>query len=195
MNRKGFILIEMVAASLLFSIAGTGLYGAFANAMKINRTIRETSAVYSPLKILWMRAGRDLRNTAVLRDYPFLGKQQEMKFAILSEPDQLVAVRYFVKRGKLIRAETKLPEKFVKERGRETLLMEDIEKIKFEYAYLDEEENLFFKPVWMEEPYFGIPKAVRIEVKRRGSGKEFMRLFSLPQGQWGHVAISEGATK
>jgi hypothetical protein len=45
----------------------------------------------------------------------------------------------------------------------------------------------------MQEPYFGIPKAVRMEVKIKGSEKMFTRLIHIPQGRWGHVVIQEDA--
>ena len=193
MNGRGFILIELLVASALMSIAGTGLYTGLSQAVKMGRMIKSTSALYDPFKILWLRASRDLRNTVSLRDYKFMGKQDEMTFAILNESNQISLIHYFTKEGNLLRSEEKLPERFVKEPLRPSIYLKGIERIKFEYAYLDEEERLVLKPIWMEEPYFGIPKAVRMEVKLKNSPNVFSRLIPIPQGRWGHVIVEEGA--
>ena len=193
MNKRGFVLIELLVASTLLSIAGAGLYGGLSQAVKIDTNIKNTSALYDPIKILWLRADKDLRNTLTLRDYKFVGKQDEMAFPILNESGQILRVHYFVKQGELLRTEEKLPEKFVKEPLKESVLLKNVDRIKFEYVYLDEEERLILKPIWIEEPYFGIPKAVRVEVKLKNSQKVFSRLISIPQGRWGHVVVQEGA--
>lgn len=193
MNKRGFVLIELLVASTLLSIAGAGLYGGLSQAVKIDTNIKNTSALYDPLKILWLRADKDLRNTLTLRDYKFVGKQDEMAFPILNESGQILRVHYFVKQGELLRTEERLPEKFVKEPLKESVLLKNVDRIKFEYVYLDEEERLILKPIWIEEPYFGIPKAVRMEVKLKTSQKVFSRLISIPQGRWGHVVVQEGA--
>ena len=193
MNKRGFVLIELLVASTLLSIAGAGLYGGLSQAVKMDTSIKNASALYDPLKILWLRADKDLRNTLTLRDYKFIGKQDEMAFPILNESGQILYIHYLVKQGELLRTEEKLPEKFVKEPLKESVLLKNIDRIKFEYVYLDEEERLILKPIWIEEPYFGIPKAVRVEVKLKNSQKVFSRLISIPQGRWGHVVTQEGA--
>ena len=193
MNRRAFVLIELLVATSLMTIAGVGLYSGLSQAVKMDRTIKKASALYDPFKILWLRADKDLRNILVLRDYKFMGKQDEMMFPILDGSDQILHVRYFLKEGDLLRSEEALPERFVKQPLKQNVLLKGIERIKFEYAYLDEEERLILKPIWMEEPYFGIPKAIRVEVKLKNSEKIFSRLVSIPQGRWGHVVIKEGA--
>ena len=187
MNRRAFVLVELLVASSLMSIAATGLYAGLSQAVKMDRVVRNTAALYDPFKILWLRAAKDLRNALPLRDYKFKGKQDEMIFPSLDGPDQIIRVRYFVKEGNLVRSEEKLPEKFVKISLRQSVLLKGVERIKFEYAYLDEEERLVFEPAWGEEPYFGIPRAVRLEIKLKDVGNIFFRLISIPQGRWGHV--------
>ncbi len=184
---RGFILVELLVASALMSIAGAGLYTGMSQALKIDRTVKTASALHDPFKILWLRANKDLRNVISLRDYKFIGKQDETIFATLSESNQISRIHYFVKDKNLLRSEEKLPERFVKEMIHRNVYLKDVEKIKFEYAYLDEDERLVFKPIWMEEPYFGIPKAVRMEIKLKDSAKVFSRLISIPQGKWGHI--------
>ena len=186
MKRAGFVLVEVLAASVLLAIAGTCVYTGFAQGMRMEKRIRETSALYDPLKLLWMQTEKDLRNTLPLRDYKFTGEQDELEFPAF-QGSRLILVRYAVKDGELLRIEEALPRKFVQERPREKVLLDGVDRIDFQYAYLDEEERLVFKPVWLEDPYFGIPKAVRLDVKFKSRPTVFSRLVSLPQGRWGHV--------
>jgi len=186
MTRRGFVLMEVLVATTLLSLAGSGLYSGLTQAVKIQRMIRETDSLHDPFKILWMRAGKDLRNMISIRNYRFIGKQDEMAFPISSGYSQLSIVRYFTEDGKLLRSEKKLPEALVKAPPAENIFLENVETVRFEYAYLDAEDRLLFKPIWMEEPYFGLPKAVRITAKPKNSQKVFSRLFSIPQGRWGH---------
>ena len=184
--------MEVLVASTLLTLAGSSVYSGFSQAVRIERTIRTADSLYDPLKFFWMRTEKDLRNMVSLRGYRFLGKQDEMIFPFLGEASQLFNIRYFVKNGDLLRTEEKLPSAFVKKSPNTNIFLKGVESVRFEYAYLDEEERLVFKPIWMEEPYFGIPKAIRITVKMRISEKYFSRLISVPQGRWGHVTAEEG---
>ena len=190
MNRKGYFLMEALVASALLSLASAGIFTGWMQAVKIERNVRETNALYDPFKILWMRASKDLRNTVSLREFLFVGKQEEAIFPVHG-PSGVSLIRYFMKDGQLFRSERALPEKLVRERPHEEVLMKGIEHLKFEYMYLDEEERAVFKPIWMEEPYFGIPKAIKIQIQLKNSAKLFSKLVSIPQGQWGHIVTSE----
>lgn len=187
MKRQGYILVEVLVASTLISIAGAGLYSGFSKAMTLTSRVHETDALYDPLKILYFRAGKDLRNMVSLRDYPFTGKQDAMTFPSAITDGQLTQIRYFVKDKTLMRSEESLPQGFVKKEPVAKIIFSNLKDVRFEYAYLDEEENLVFKPIWIEEPYFGIPKAVRLQIKTKKGDLVFLRLFSVPQGRFGHV--------
>lgn len=193
-HKKGFILIEVLAAGLLLSLAGSGLYAGLTGAVRTHRAIRESNAVYDPLRILWMKTEKDLRNAVVLREYRFRGGQDEIHFPVVrlekeagERAFQILLVHYFMKDGNLMRGEEKLPKSFVREPPFEKIVLKGIERIRFQYAYLDENEEPVFKPFWLEEPYFGIPKAVTIEMKLKKHPKTFSRLIPIPQGRWGHV--------
>ncbi len=191
MKQKGYILLEVLVASTLLSLAGSSFYAGLSQAVKMERAVRTMDALYDPFKILWMRSTKDLRNMVPLRDHRFKGDEDEMEFPMLGEALQLFSIQYFVKDGNLIRTQEDLPKKFVKDSPVESVFLKNIEWARFEYAYLDEEERLVFKPEWPEEPYFGLPKAVKMTVKLKNGGKVFSRLISVPQGRWGHVAEEE----
>lgn len=190
-TKTGFALMEVLVASVLLSLAGSGVYRGFLQAVTIERRLHETAAVYDPLKLLWMQAEKDLRNSVALRGYRFLGKRGEMSFPVLGISSEVCRIRYFMKEGRLYRSQEKLPEKFIKDRPLESMLLKGIEGVEFEYAYLNGEEALFFKPVWTEEPYFGIPKAVLIRIRLKEGRTVHSRLVAIPQGRWGHLAEEE----
>lgn len=189
---RGYVLIEVLVASVLLSIAGSGLYTGLLEGIKANRMVRESDAVYDPLRKCWMRMEKDLQNSLYLREVIFTGKEEEMSFPVLvikeekgEKRSELRAIRYFVKNGTLIRSEQKLSNHLVSENPVERVLLKGMKSLKFQYAYLDEEEKLQFQPFWVEEPYFGIPKAVRVDVK--DDSVSFSKLIAIPQGKWGRL--------
>ena len=130
MNRRGFILIELLVAASLMSMAGAGLYSGLSQAMKMERSIKEAGALYGGFKLLWLRADKDLRNTLSLRDYPFMGKQDEMSFPILNESNEIHRIRYFIQEGDLLRSDENLPERLVKEPLKRSVLLKGVERVK-----------------------------------------------------------------
>ena len=198
MNVRGYLLIELLVASTLLSLAGSGLYTGLSQGLKIERMIRKQDTLYGPLRICWLKVEKDLRNTVSLKDYPVLAKQDEMFFpAGLIEKNKtsvqlyLLHIHYFLKDGNLIRSEEKLPKAFVHEDPARRVLLKNVESVRFQYAYLDEKEQLVFKSFWLEELYFGIPKAIKIEIKFKEESKSFTRIIAIPQGRWGHVQVKE----
>ena len=182
---KGYVLIEVLVASVLLSMAGSGLYAGLMSGIKANRMVRESDAIYDPLRSCWIRIEKDLRNSTTLREVIFTGKEDEMKFPVIASAE-LHSIYYFIKNGSLMRREQKLSNHLVSEDPVERVVLKGIKSFKFQYAYLDEKEKLKFQPFWPETPYFGIPKAVRIDVELQ-NGRPFSKLIAVPQGKWGHV--------
>lgn len=184
MKPKGFILVEFLVASILFTLAGSGLYTTLTQGLKAEARIQEGFQSQMPFVLLWERIEKDLRNSVTLRDYPFKGKNGEISFPAFLEK-RLVLVRYYVQEKKLIRAEEKLPEKLRKEKPTEKVLLRNLESFQFEFSYRDEEERLCFEPFWLEEPYQGIPRGVRVEIVIEGVSRT--KMISIPQGELGKL--------
>ena len=185
---KGYVLIELLVAGTLLSLAGTGLTAGLLQGIKAERTAREIRQTYDPLRLCWKKMEKDLRNSIYVRQQNFTGKQDEMIFPVLQnvpEKSSIQRVGYFLQDGNLFRREQELSNRLAKKDPQERIVLKEVEQVRLEYAYLDAEERLIFKPFWLEEPYFGIPKAVQIEVKRRG--KVFSKLIGIPQGKWGRL--------
>lgn len=190
MRRRGYILVEVLVASTLLSLAGVGLYTGFSKAMTLTSRVRQTQALYDPLKMLYFKADKDLRNMVSLREYPIVGKQEEIVFPSARLEGELIRVRYFLKDGSLMRSEESIPKGFTAQEAKSKILFSDVKDMRIEYAYLDEEDNLVFKPIWMDEPYFGIPRAVKLTIKTKKNALVFTRLFSIMQGRFGHTAVA-----
>ena len=185
MKRRGYVLVEVLLAVSLLMIAGAGVTAGLAQGIRAERKIRKIDALYDPFKFLWLGAAKDLRNALALRDCKFAGEADRIEFATYANA-RLARVRYFTEGDRLVRSEEGLPEKFVKERPARQVLLTGVEKVEFQFAYLDEETGLVFKSVWPDEPYWGIPKAVKLNVKLKDNPKVFSRLIPIPQGRWGH---------
>ena len=199
MKQKGYVLIEMLVATVLLSMAGSALCAGLIQGMKADRTIRYSWKMYDPLRSVWMRMDQDLRNTIILRNYSYHGKQDEMSFPVLvAEKDlkglkhfRLLQIHYFVKNETLIRSEQELSADLVKERPKERPVLKNVKTAKFSYPYLDERDKIEFRNFWLEKPYFGIPRAVKIEVETNMNGVLIAKLMALPQGRWGHDTENE----
>lgn len=194
--KRGYVFIEVLVASALLSLAGTGLYAGLMQGLKAERVIRGISQTNLPLRIFWKRLEKDLRNSVSLRDTVYVGKKDEMSFPVaVKRLDkgksylELRKIRYFVKDGVLKRRDEELSTRLAKEKPNERVVLKSARELEFQYAYLDEKEKLLFRPFWLEEPYFGIPIAVKVEVKL--NGREYSKLVSVPHGRWGRVQPDE----
>ena len=183
-RNSGFLLVELLVATLLFSLAGSGIYTGFLEGIRAEKKVKESFKTYDPLRLLFLRLDEDLRNTAELTDYPFEGKAEEIRFPALLDRQSLFLVRYFVKDRTLIRSEEELNPKLSRERRKEKVLLKDFESLRFEFPYL-EEESLVFESFWLSRPYYGIPRSVKVILKRGGETLE--KFVSLPAGRMGHL--------
>lgn len=197
MKQKGYVLVEVLVAGVLFSMAGSALCAGLIQGVKAEQTIRKSWKTYDPLRVLWIRMEKDLRSSIVLRGHPFKGKRDELSFpALRTETDsfgrkiyRLSEIRYFIKNESLIRSEQPLSTKLVKEEPKEKIVLREMKAAKFLYSYLDAEEKIEFKDFWLEAPYYGIPRAVKIETETSNSGVLITKLIALPQGRWGHFQV------
>ncbi len=184
MKQKGYVLIELLTAAVLFSLAGSGLYTSFMQGVKADKKLRQFNSAYLPVESFGIKIEKDLRNAAELRGFEFQGKKGELIFPVF-QINSLSRIRYFSKGGNLHRLEEKIPKGFSAAAPEDRMLLRGIESFEIHYAYLDESDRLQFFPIWAEEPYRGIPKAVRIKVKLNGRDEVWTKFVSIPRGKWG----------
>jgi hypothetical protein len=131
---------------------------------------------------------------------PFEGKETELEFPSLTLSHKgegekaLLRVHYLLQDKTLLREEEPLKESLKNEPQRKRLLEHKVRKLLLEYAFTDEEgKGITFLPFWLEEPYQGIPKAIRVtlELDQEGSPVSLTKLIDLPQGNLGVLPQEE----
>lgn len=198
MNQKGYLLMEMLVASVLISMAGSGLYVGYLQGVKADRQVSESSKAFDPLRSSWMRMEHDLRNAAVLREHPFVGKKDEMAFPVLmtemsrdeKKIFKLFLIRYQLVNGSLVRSEQELSASLAQPEIKKRILLKEVKELSFSYSFLDDKEKIVYENFWLEKPYFGIPRAVKVRVQT-GNLPDVSKLIAIPQGRWGHLQIKE----
>lgn len=194
-GKHGFFLIEMLVATFLLSFIGAGLTAGFLQNLQAERRIRQSERDYDPVSICFLRLEKDLRNAVRLRDYPFRGKAGRIEFPIYEEKGgigRIYLVRYELKDRSFVRIREKLPRKLSQERLEHRVLLRHLESFEFGFSYLDQDQNLSFNYLWLDEPYYGIPRGVKANIRIHASGKviQLTKTISVPQGEWGHLSTT-----
>ena len=195
-RQRGYLLVEMLTALTLFSLAGTSLYTGYLQGLRCYREIGENYRIYAGPKMSFMKMEEDLRNMTALREYPFKGSEEEILFpAFLPVSDdegrteyRLYQVRYFVRRGELVREQQELTSALKKPKASVKVMMKKVDVFKFSFPFESEDGRPFYGPIWPEDPYAGLPRMVRVELS---SGElRLNKTVSVPHGAW---AASLGA--
>ena len=197
MTQQGFFLLEMLAALLLVSLAAGGLAVGFVQILKCQKRIEGSFKNDDQLRILSLRLEKDARNAVYAAGHPFRGKKQEISFPafenVASAP-KLVMVRYFFKDHELIRSIRELSPKLEKPEAVERIVLKNIRTLEFKFPYLGKEDEIAYESFWPEEPYYGVPRVIRLDLMPDDGGRPlFSKLISIPQGKWGHLQILEKA--
>ena len=183
-SKRGFTLIELLVTFAIASFFFLTLSASFVAAMKVNREVRAQFIKFRFVRPFFLVFEKDLRNMVVCSAIPFQGKETECSFPTFHQ--DLVRVRYLEK-----------GEAFVRQEGeRMKILIPHLKKIHLEYGYKDQEEGkIVFLPYWLDEPYNGLPKTVKvsIELNHQGEMLRFARLPFIPQGKWGVPHSEDGS--
>ncbi len=194
---RGYMLVEMITALTLFSLAGSSLYNGYREGVYCYQRIDLSRKSYSGPKLFFIRLEEDLRNMVVLRDFPFSGAAREISFpAFLPENAdkdkngfRLVQIRYFVEGQELIREEKEITSSLMKPKPRKKILLKDAESVVFRFSYKDEDDERLFKQFWLKDPYPGLPRAVQAEIKT--PALDILKTVSIPHGVFGVIPEDE----
>jgi hypothetical protein len=191
---RGFILVEFLLAALLFLIVSAGLYAGLIQGLKTKKKINESFREYDPIRIFFAKIEKDLRNSTNLKEYPFKGKANEIQFPVWSpnapqEQSPILLVRYFVKENSVIRGERVLDASLSNPKERQHIALKNMKSIHFFFPYEDGDGNRKNEDFWLEDPYMGIPRVLKIEVLKDSVDKTalFEKNVSIPQGRMGHI--------
>lgn len=124
---------------------------------------------------------RDLRNAVVYEPFPFNGKEDRLEFPAYTLSrgkdgggEKMLKIGYFFQNKKLIRSEDQASKP----------VLSGVKDVRFEYPYEQGAEAMAFLPFWLDEPYQGIPKAVKVRIEL-ANGVCFSKVISIPAGRLG----------
>ncbi len=190
-SQRGYLLLELVTAMTLFCIAGLALYAGFVQGVRCYHRIELSQKNFNASKLFFLRLEEDARNMVVLRDHPFEGKADEIRFPALlpgaakngETVFRLAEVHYYLKGKTLIREEEELSTRLSKPRPKEKVLLTDGSEVSFRFPYEGEEGAHEFESFWLDDPYRGLPRAIQVEVKKEDF--EWVKTISIPPGFFG----------
>ncbi|MCM8776028.1 MAG: hypothetical protein NC930_06765 [Candidatus Omnitrophica bacterium] len=193
----GQILVELLLAALILAFAGSGLLMGFGQVFTAEKRIWESFQSRTPFCLAFISIEKDLRNTVLLRGAHFKGKADEICFPALldktkrngAQTHDIFLIRYFLKDRFLVRLEQKWTDKLSQGQSVEHILVKNVGSLLFEFPYKDEKGETRFEPFWLDEPYYGIPRAVRMVIGIRALSREFSlsKVMEIPQGRWGYL--------
>ena len=109
-----------------------------------------------------------------------MGKKNSLRFPVLLQhygtkgvEENVYLVGYEIKGRSLIRTERRLkPKSFRDKKETNEVLFKKLKDCQFEYLYLDRSEKLVWDNDWLNNPYVGLPRGVRITLAGNIFGKE-----------------------
>jgi prepilin-type N-terminal cleavage/methylation domain-containing protein len=191
---KGFTLIELLVAVSILAVIMSSLYTSFVIGLRAHRRTEEHLIEKNSGEIFAVQLERELRNSIPyfhpdMKQY-FQGKKYFLTFPAHivhysgeGVEEGLYLIRYEKEGNSLIRTEQKMREKSIgKEKKRETLF-EHLETFHFEYLTLGPADEFLWQKEWLNQPYIGLPRAVRLTISGDVFGKEIRTIeILIPQG-------------
>jgi len=189
-KQAGFVFVELLVTLVLTSAAGMVLIPTFVGSLKAYERVQANYRAEDPMRFLYWRLEKDLRNVVSLRDFPFEGKKDSIEFptlrAVQAENGEiekkLYLVKYEIKADTLIRVQKELRIGLKESEAKEKILLRGLEKMTFLFPYKQPKHGFTFEDFWLGEPYEGIPIAVKIVTEHQS------KMVSIPQGRWGRAA-------
>jgi len=179
-TQYAFTFVELLISITLVSLVGVAVYSVLANGIGAWRRGNENRTYARNIRLTTERMACDLRNTFEFSDIAFEGTEDSIMFPglVLSESDssssevesyyELGRIAYFYDPGEnvLCKEEKTYPQALgEKEIGKGEVLLERVDKLEFNYCYLDNATgNYKWKDDWKKEEQESIPQAVKIEM-------------------------------
>jgi len=199
-KNKGFTLIELIIAMLIFSIVAVAIYSTFSTGLIAWRKGEESSRSYQNARLILNKMALELRNAFFYSNIKFVGKANELYFATFlpfsSVPGidhqlQLYRVAYHLDNNhSLQRQEESLPEVFQGKEEKAQEFSSSVRELSFAYGYEyygegKKEPQFIWKDEWTDKE--AVPSLVRITLTLEGNsgtpeGITFVRTVYLPTG-------------
>jgi len=184
-KKNGFVLVELIVAIVIASIAFSLLYRTFYQMLKASRNVKNHFTEKREYDRLLDHLKKDLQNAVQLSNMPFSGNAGSLTFVLWD--DGFSFVEYSYKDNAVYRKEEQIAgENGSSDENRSSVkkLNENVDECFFEYAYSDGESHLFYSQVWNEE-YLGVPRGVKVSIKGTDNPDFRSHLIFIPQGNLG----------
>ena len=125
-----------------------------------------------------------------LEEYPFQGKEREIRFPIRIS-DKILLIQYTYEKQTISRLEEHVTITLKNEKERERLVLEDVTGLEFKFSYEGDKEKTEFENFWLDDPYRGLPRGVLINLNynHHGRAESISRMVSIPQGRMGVLTL------
>lgn len=174
-KQKAFTLVEILIASLIFTVVMVSIYAAFHSGIFGYRSIDESIDTYQAARAILERLNTDLRNSFAYSDKnaKFTGAEKEMAFlALVDSYADFASVSYKLEGNKLMRLCKKNQEALKENSEIKPKEMAGNLEIRFEYGYLpDGQQEIKFNNCWpadLSETDKPLPQAVRVNLTIKG---------------------------
>lgn len=188
-KQEGFTLVEILAALFISSLIMAALGLAFVLCLKTGRAANQCFQKYRELRPFMTALQRELRSMVSYEAVPFRGNDETIEFPARwknGDGRVLRKIRYRIENHHPVREERALKGWTENKEAVKRIFPLEAKNLRFEYPYADG-GRVRYLPFWLEEPYRGLPAAVRVTVEA-GSGEgrfRFVKLIDIPQGKLG----------
>lgn len=213
-NKAGFTLIELFIAISIFAVVAIALYSTFFAGISVWRRSGEGGNAYHNIRFMFDDMTKDLKNSIYMYSkkskdkeesiYAFSGTNREIIFITLEDAateDDIfrreltrVAYRFDEGEGRLIRLRADKTSGFDIEKGKEEVLLKEVEDFKFEYCYETDSdiEPYEWKEEW-EDDQMMIPRGVKatflIKAEKIKEPLKITKIIFVPKGILGKEEI------
>lgn len=197
MSKKAFTLIELLVVTTILSVTMIILYTSFRLGLSAYSRTEEIVSGRRESEVFLIQLDRELKRSVPYTQSKdreknqFIGKGNSLQFPAVIQhftpkgvEEGFYIVKYQVKGRTLVRSETKLRKKTFKEKSsKQEVLFQKVKECRFEYLYLSRSGQLTWGSEWLNNPYVGLPRGVRIVLKGEAFGENERTFeFLIPQG-------------
>lgn len=185
---RGFTFIELLVVVSVIFILSLAIYATFSNGIKVWQRINQPLQ-QDDLYLFLDRFYLDLRNTFNFGGFKFLGREDNLEFAVIVDnPSSEMGGRtvgeviysYNEQEEEFRRIEKDFSQAYVDSEGRVWKTIKNIKSLKLQYYFYDKIKNEYlWSNEWLKEDF---PLAVRVELELGDGDKiqKFIKTVSIP---------------
>ena len=154
---KGFTLLELLVAILIFAVIVSAVYGTMYSGIKVWNVGDDKTGFSESSQIALNKMTKDIRNVVRFSGIKFEGEKNSISMPVIK--DGICKVSYYLDSGNIMR-DIQTYSESLKEQTNERELVSDIQELVFSYCNAERE----WKDSWEED---SLPYAVRLSIKSK----------------------------